>query len=119
MSKSNISILSFISENTEIKDNSIRTKDDIRINGKLIADIESSSIIVVGEKAVISGTITGQRVDVEGKVTGEEIIAKECITLRSTSNVSSKLTTPQLIIEVGAIYNGSCSMETENEKQKK
>lgn len=100
--------LNMISEDTKIK-GSINTQTDIRFAGKLEGEILCKGKTIVTSSANIDGNITSLDSDIAGNVTGVVKVSNKLI-LRQTAKVKGDVFTKTLIIEEGAVMNGSCRM---------
>ena len=93
----------------------IKINGFIRIDGDIKGKIESSSNIIIGERAKIQGNITASSIVVGGIVLGN-ITAPKGIKLLSTSVVIGDIITKSIQIEDDAIFNGHCiSLSIEEE----
>ena len=93
----------------------IKINGFIRIDGDIKGKIESSSNIIIGERAKIQGNITASSIVVGGIVLGD-ITASKGIKLLSTSVVIGDIITKSIQIEDDAIFNGHCiSLSIEEE----
>lgn len=81
----------------------IRCKGSLRVNGNIQADLHSRNL-VVGEEAVINGSIAADQVDVLGRVNGAIYGAQ--VTLHSSSHVEGDIHSRNLSIENGASFDG-------------
>ncbi|MFN7065489.1 MAG: polymer-forming cytoskeletal protein [Aquificaceae bacterium] len=80
-----------------------------RIDGEVLGNISGSGGVLIGEKGKVKGNISLSEVVIYGKVEGD--ISAKSVELRSGSNVKGNITTAELLIEKGAIYNGQCKVE--------
>lgn len=80
------------------------------IDGTLTGQIQSTSVLIVGEQAEVNAKIEVGGIIVLGKVRGE-IKAKELVEVRSTGELNADVYSPRLVIEDGAIFNGFCRQE--------
>jgi cytoskeletal protein CcmA (bactofilin family) len=87
----------------------IETFGNIRIEGKVIGNIKSKSKIALGNSSHVEGNISAQNADIEGEVKGKLEIS-EMLVLKSTSVVHGDIITSKLVVEPGAVFNGSCKM---------
>jgi len=87
----------------------ISSNSDLRIDGTIIGNINSSSKIVIGASGVVEGDITGAQADIVGKVSGN-IKAKELLQLRGECMVTGNLYAGKLQVEPTATFNGQCHM---------
>lgn len=93
----------------------IKINGFIRVDGDIKGKIESSSNIIIGERAKIQGNITASSIVVGGIVLGD-ITAPKGIKLLSTSVVIGDIITKSIQIEDDAIFNGHCiSLSNEEE----
>ncbi len=81
----------------------------VRIDGKLSGEVYSSKVLIVGETAQINADIEASSLVIMGKVKGT-ISASEGVQLCSGSSVEGNIKCPSLIIDSGAIFNGSSEM---------
>jgi len=91
---------------------------DIRIDGIVEGDLQSSGKVVIGEKGLIKGTIVCQNAEILGKMDGK-IEVKQQLALRATGNIKGEVKTSTLIVEPNAVFNGSCSMGATAAESKK
>lgn len=97
-----------ISSGTTLKGD-INSNSDLRIDGTIIGNIQSTAKIIIGATGVVEGDINGNQADVVGKVSGN-IRAKELLQLRGDSVVEGNLYAGKLQIEPSATFNGQCHM---------
>lgn len=97
-----------ISAGTTLKGD-ISSNGDLRIDGTIIGNIQSSAKIIVGSNGVVEGDISGNQADIVGKVSGN-IRAKELLQLRGESVVTGNLYAGKLQVEPSATFNGQCHM---------
>ncbi|MFZ1264656.1 MAG: polymer-forming cytoskeletal protein [Chitinophagaceae bacterium] len=87
----------------------ISSNSDLRIDGTVIGNINSSAKIIIGNTGVVEGDIAGNQADIVGKVSGN-IRAKELLQLRGDCMVTGNLYAGKLQIEPTATFNGQCHM---------
>ena len=97
-----------ISAGTTLKGD-ISSSSDLRIDGTVVGNIQSSAKIVIGANGVVEGDITGMQADIVGKVAGN-IRAKELLQLRGDCVVTGDLFAGKLQVEPSATFNGQCHM---------
>ncbi|MFT5646219.1 MAG: cytoskeletal protein CcmA (bactofilin family) [Aureispira sp.] len=88
----------------------LKSKTDIRIDGKLEGNLESEAKVVIGKNALILGDIVCESILIEGKIEGN-IRANGCLHIQSTGIVFGELRTNKLIIEDGAVFDGASIMK--------
>ena len=87
----------------------ISSNSDLRIDGTIIGNVNSSSKIVIGASGLVEGDITGAQADIVGKVSGN-VRAKELLQLRGECMVTGNLYAGKLQVEPTATFNGQCHM---------
>ena len=103
-----------IENSTNIKGDII-SEGDFRIDGTLDGNIKTNGKIVIGKEGLVKGGISCNKADVEGKIKGN-LFVSETLNLRSTSNIEGEVITGKLIVESGATFNASCSMNKDGKK---
>jgi len=124
------SVETWIGLDTTFKGNIISNKA-VRIDGKMVGNIEKSEGVVIGESAEIKGNITAKYIVIGGRIEGN-IIATEGIELLDKSVVIGNIQTTILSISEGAFFEGKSTMikqpeddveenkqETEDEEENK
>ncbi len=92
-----------------VLDGNIETFGNIRIEGRINGNIKSKSKIALGHSSHVDGNITAQNADVEGAVRGK-IEISDVLVLKATAVVHGDISTGKLVVEPGAVFNGSCKM---------
>jgi cytoskeletal protein CcmA (bactofilin family) len=87
----------------------LNSENDLRIDGTIHGNINSSAKIVVGPTGYVEGNITGKQADIHGKVFGN-ISVEETIQLRAECNVKGNLHAVNLQVDPSAVFNGQCQM---------
>ena len=92
-----------------VLEGNIETYGNIRIEGKVIGNIKSKSKIALGNSSYVDGNIIAQNADLEGEVKGR-IEISEMLILKATAVVHGDIITGKLVVEPGAVFNGTCKM---------
>lgn len=87
----------------------IETYGNIRIEGKIRGDVRSKSKIALGHSCHVEGNILAQNADIEGEVRGK-IEISELLVLKATAVVHGDIVTGKMVVEPGAVFNGTCKM---------
>ena len=87
----------------------------VRIDGKLKGEVFSDDVLVVGEGAHVESEIDIGEIIIQGTVVGN-IRAKRGIEIHAPGRVKGDLTTPDLQIDKGVIFEGRSFMEGVAEK---
>lgn len=100
-----------ISDDIELKGKLV-FKNSLKIKGSFEGKIESDGHLILGQEAEISADIISKKVSVFGSVKGK-IKAGQRIELFHNSKTYGDLVTPDLAIEGGSLFNGTCVMSEE------
>lgn len=92
-----------------VLEGNIETFGNIRIEGKVIGNVKSKSKIALGTSSHIDGNVSAQNADIEGEVRGK-IEISDLLVLKATAVVHGDILTGKLVVEPGALFNGSCKM---------
>ncbi len=90
---------------------------DIRIDGVVEGELQCKGKVVVGKSGLIKGTIDCQNAEIHGKIDGK-IQVSDSLSLRLTSKMDGEVHTKILIVEPGAVFNGTCAMGNDGQKAK-
>ena len=101
-------ISAFVGKGVEFK-GTITYSGTVRIDGYLDGEIHTDGVLLIGEEAVIQAKITAGTIVCKGKVTGD-VIAKECVKLRTPAVMNGSVKTPVLSMEDGVLFNGALEM---------
>ena len=105
-------ITTIVADDLEIK-GTIKFKSSVMLKGVFEGEIQSEGLLVVGPTAKVTATITTKTLISHGEITGN-VIAHEQVTLKSTSIHNGDISTPNIIIENGSVFNGSCAMRAKD-----
>ncbi len=106
--------VNLIAQGTAIK-GEIKSQGDIRIDGHLEGVIQSDAKVVIGPNGHVEGDIYCTSADVLGKITGT-IQCKEILYLKGSAQLEGDIRTNKLVVESGAVFNGSCRMGAKEQK---
>ena len=82
---------------------------NLQINGRFEGTLETKGNLSIGEKAHVKATIHGESITVGGTVTGN-ITATSRVELLSGARVTGKVTSPRVVMQDGAILQGTLEM---------
>ena len=89
----------------------------LRVDGHLIGTVSSESgTLIIGTNGQVDANIMVAAAMINGTVNGD-IVASEKLQLGRTARVMGNIHSPRLIVEEGAILEGSCSMLKARETQ--
>ena len=87
----------------------IETYGNIRIEGKVTGNVKSKSKVALGHSSHVQGNIIALNADIEGEVKGKLEVA-ELLVLKATAIINGDIITGKLVVEPGAVFNGTCKM---------
>ena len=91
-------------------------KSMLRIDGQLTGKINSEAgTLIVGNQGRLDANVDVAIATIHGTVNGD-IIATQRLELGRTARVTGNVTTPSLMIEQGAIFEGNCQMSKSREE---
>jgi cytoskeletal protein CcmA (bactofilin family) len=93
----------------------IESEGDVRIDGVVTGNVFCNSKVVVISTGRVEGDIQAVNVDVHGAVSGH-ITARDLLSLKASCRIQGNLTTGKLQIEPNAVFNGFCTMASEQMK---
>jgi cytoskeletal protein CcmA (bactofilin family) len=102
------SAASLISSGTTLTGD-INSNSDLRIDGTLVGNINSTAKVIIGANGVVQGDINGQQADILGKVTGA-VKVKELLQLKGSSVIKGNIHAGKLQVEPTVTFNGECHM---------
>jgi excisionase family DNA binding protein len=82
---------------------------NLQINGRFEGSLDAKGNLAVGEKADVKATIRGESISVSGVVSGN-ITATSRVELLSTARVTGKISSPRVVMQDGAVLNGTLDM---------
>ena len=85
----------------------------VRIDGNFKGNINAKGKLIVGETAIIEADIEAVSIILSGEIKGN-ITASDKIEVRSKGRFTGNISTPSLVIEEGASFNGSSTMGKSN-----
>jgi cytoskeletal protein CcmA (bactofilin family) len=89
----------------------IFSESNLRIDGEVQGNVSTAAKVVIGETGLIQGNLTCQDADIEGKLNGSLAI-EGLLILRETSKIVGDIQTSKLHVEEGAVFVGSCKMNS-------
>ncbi len=92
-----------------VLEGNIETSGNIRIEGRIIGNIKSRSKVALGSSSLVDGNVAAQNADIEGTVKGKVEIS-DLLVLKATGTVQGDIVTGKLVVEPGAVFNGTCKM---------
>lgn len=87
----------------------VTADSDFRIDGMIEGDLNCSGKVVIGEAGRVKGTIVCQHAEILGLLEGK-INCHQQLSLRTSGKIHGDVQTKTLIVEPGALFNGTCAM---------
>ena len=87
----------------------ITADSDYRIDGMIEGELNCSGKVVIGEAGRVKGTVNCQNAEILGLMDGK-INCSQQLCLRASGKIHGDVQTKTLIVEPGAIFNGTCAM---------
>jgi cytoskeletal protein CcmA (bactofilin family) len=95
--------------NGTIFEGRLTVSSSMRVDGKIKGEVNCSDTLLVGKTGVVEASVKVRSATIGGKVNGD-IEAQEVVVLEGKSELSGDIVTKKLIIEEGAVFNGTCRM---------
>jgi len=87
----------------------VNSEGTIRIDGSLEGEVHTAGAVIIGEHAVIQGTISAAIVMTSGKINGT-VTAMDKVQILKPGVFIGDVRTPAISIEEGAHFHGMCDM---------
>ncbi|HOV98607.1 MAG TPA: polymer-forming cytoskeletal protein [Bacteroidota bacterium] len=87
----------------------IRSQGSVRIDGKLVGDVNANESVAIGLHGEVEGNVSGKNVTVGGKVHGT-ITAAEKVVFEGKSIIRGDVRATRLVVDEGSIFDGKISM---------
>jgi len=79
------------------------------IRGKVSGEIHATGLLVIDENAIVNANINALRVLIRGQVKGD-VTAVEKVEVTVTGKLAGNVTSPEIYMETGCMFNGRCTM---------
>lgn len=111
--KSNHNQISIIASNA-VLDGKVNCTGDLRIDGLVNGEIKADGTVTIGTNGKIDGRINAETITVGGTINGP-LNAKHKIILADGAVLKGDINTKILVVDAGALINGSTKMNSEME----
>ncbi len=108
--------LNFLGGGT-IVEGTIKTDNSVRVDGKLKGKLICKNTLTVGLNGEIEGEVQAKNAIVGGKIKGKVSIAEKLV-LESKSVLIGELKANKLIIDEGAVFDGTSDMGSKDDVNK-
>ncbi|HKL91825.1 MAG: polymer-forming cytoskeletal protein [Bacteroidales bacterium] len=103
-------ILYSVFANGTLVNGNVLSDNDLRIDGVVDGNVTCRGKLVLGTHAVITGDVLCDVAEISGRVKGK-LEVTDGLTLRQTALIEGNITASTLIVEAGALFNGTCRMQ--------
>ncbi len=90
----------------------LSSQGNVRIDGQVAGNIQTTQNLAVGEQAMISANIKALNIVIAGKVKGN-VTAEEALEITETGQVEGDIAAKIISISPGAILRGQCQMPSQ------
>ena len=90
----------------------------VRVDGRYKGEIRSDDTLIVGETARVEGEIHVGIAIIQGEIVGN-VYAKEKVELHHPGRIIGDIIAPAVVIDEGAIFEGTCKMKEKKGGEKK
>jgi cytoskeletal protein CcmA (bactofilin family) len=98
----------FIGGGTEFE-GVLKCEGDIRIDGQFKGELQVNGTLTVGAEAIVEADIYAPHIAIAGSIHGN-IFAEEKLEILAPARVLGKIEAPKILIDDGAVFEGSCRM---------
>jgi cytoskeletal protein CcmA (bactofilin family) len=102
--------MNHIVQGTEIHGDLV-SDSNVLIDGEMNGNISCSGKVIIGATGKLKGNLVCIHGEIQGTVDGE-ITVEGLLTLTSTARSKGDIQTSKLVIQEGAIFEGSCMMKS-------
>jgi cytoskeletal protein CcmA (bactofilin family) len=90
--------------------------EGVRIEGGFKGRVECESILIISTTAKVQAEVVCEDVYVAGELRGN-VIGKNVVELTQRGRIIGDITTANLIMEPGAVFEGKCNMNNQSDDQ--
>jgi cytoskeletal protein CcmA (bactofilin family) len=95
--------------NGTVVEGTVRAESSVRVDGKIKGKLVCKNTLTIGANGEIEGEVEAKNAIVGGKINGKLKVAEKLV-LESKSVLLGELKASQLIIEEGAVFEGTSNM---------
>ena len=89
----------------------VTSESDIRIDGKLIGDLQCATKMIIGPTGTIEGDVQCENALIEGAFSGT-LKVRSTLHIKENAKIEGDIKTDKLIVDQGAVFNVTCNMST-------
>ena len=87
----------------------LAAKGSLRVEGSVEGDITDAVSVEIGKKGRVKGNVAAETVSIAGELEGDVVAARH-VEILAAARLHGNIRTPNLRVEDGAFFEGSCSM---------
>ena len=90
---------------------SLNLKDPVNlsINGQFEGTLDAKGNLLIGKSAQVKATIHAEKLVIGGEIQGD-VVATTIVEVLATGRINGKITTPRLVVQDGAMVQGTIEM---------
>ncbi len=115
MKKGTDQINAFLGKDTKFE-GKLSFSGAVRIDGRFKGEILTDGKLIVGETALLECDIQTTHISVSGEVHGN-VISSQRMEIHAPAKVFGNISAPVLIIDEGAVFEGTCQMQKKAEQE--
>lgn len=105
-------VSTIIADDVIIKDGLLQAERTIRIEGRIVGEINTKGSVVVGTSGHVEGDITCENILICGHIQGN-VKSHGQIHITDTGTVNGDIMCQNIVIDEGAIFTGKCTINKE------
>jgi cytoskeletal protein CcmA (bactofilin family) len=102
-------IIGYLGRETIYTDGKLSFQGAVRIDGQFTGEIRSEGTLILGKDAQVKGDIQVNQLVLSGTIRGDVVVSGKTV-MHKTADFQGNLTTKNLIMEEGALLQGSIIM---------
>jgi len=87
----------------------LSAKGSLRVEGSVEGDITDAVVVEVGKKGRVKGNVAAESISIAGELDGD-VVASRHVEILAGAHLKGNLRTPNLRVEDGAFFEGTCAM---------
>jgi cytoskeletal protein CcmA (bactofilin family) len=87
----------------------LESQGNVRVEGKIEGNVKCQRKVAVGAQSHILGNVVANNAEIAGEIHGSVEVV-DTLLLKSSAIIQGDIVTNKLIVEPGAVFNGSCKM---------
>ena len=89
----------------------LAAKGSLRVEGSVEGDITDAVSVEIGKKGRVKGNVAAETVCVAGELEGD-VVASRTVEILAQARLHGNIRTPNLRVEDGAFFEGTCAMRS-------